>query len=277
MKRIFAIIAALGAFAGSCSSQAEPASDSPIAPKPKGAIRLMTYNVGAIGKFVDESFTKEQNVKLIAEVVKESQSDAVAYQELDSCNTRNNYFQLKALAEATGEDWTYFYGPAIKYRGGKYGTGVAANGKKAIKTLYIPIPVKEGTEARVLTVAEYKDYVLACTHLNGGQPAQVEYLTAEIKKLYGDSKKPVFLGGDMNANVGKDMMNKFCENWTIISQTESGSTVVTITKPCIDFILQLNNKAKAAKVLGSKVIKEAKSGDMKKASDHYPVYVDVKL
>ena len=57
---------------------------------------------------------------------------------------------------------------------------------------------------------------MASTHLNGGQPAQVEFLTAEIMKLYGDSKKPVFLGGDMNANVGKDMMNKFCENWTII-------------------------------------------------------------
>ena len=70
---------------------------------------------------------------------------------------------------------------------------------------YIPIPVKEKSEPRVLTIAEYKDYVLACTHLNGGQPAQVEFLTAEIMKLYGDSKKPVFLGGDMNANVGKDM------------------------------------------------------------------------
>ena len=99
----------------------------------------------------------------------------------------------------------------------------------------------------------------------------------EIMKLYGDAKKPVFLGGGMNANVGKDMMNKFCENWTIISQTELGSTVVTVTKPCIDFILQLNNKAKPVKVLGSAVIKQANSGDMKKASDHYPVYVDVKF
>ena len=81
----------------------------------------------------------------------------------------------------------------------------------------------------------------------------------------------------MNANVGKEMMNKFCEDWTIISQTESGSTVLTTTKPCIDFILQLNNRAKSAEVIGSKVIKAAKAGDMKIASDHYPVYVDVIL
>lgn len=252
-------------------------NQSPIAAKPRKAIRLMTYNVGAICKFIGDDFTKEDNVKLIAEIIKESQADAVAYQELDSCNTRNDYFQLEALAKATGEDWGYFYGPAIDYRGGKYGTGIAVNKKKAIKSLYIPIPVKEGTEARVLTIVEYKDYVWASTHLNGGQPAQVEYLTNEIKKMYADSKKPVFLGGDMNANVGKEMMNKFCEDWTIISQTESGSTVVNTTKPCIDFILQLNNKAKAAEVIGSKVIKEANAGDMKIASDHYPVYVDVVL
>ena len=117
MKRIFAIIAAMGAFTGTfCSSHTEPANDSPIAAKPKGATRIMTYNVGAIGKFVDESFTVENNVKLIADIVNESHTDVVAYQELDSCNARNNFFQLKAVAEATGKDWTYCYGPAIDYR-----------------------------------------------------------------------------------------------------------------------------------------------------------------
>lgn len=271
-RSILATLCAVALMAyGNCNNQ------SLIATKPKKAIRLMTYNVGAICKFIDDKFTKEDNIKLIAEIVKESQADAVAYQELDSCNSRNNYFQLEALAKATGEDWGYFYGPAINYKGGKYGTGIASKGKKVIKSLYIPIPVKQGTEARVLTIVEYKDYVWASTHLNGGQPAQVEYLTRELKRLYANSKKPVFLGGDMNANVGKEMMNKFCEDWTIISQTESGSTVITTTKPCIDFILQLNNKAKAAKVLGSKVIKSAKAGNMKIASDHYPVYVDVIL
>ena len=72
-------------------------NQSPIAAKPRKAIRLMTYNVGAICKFIGDDFTKEDNVKLIAEIIKESQADAVAYQELDSCNTRNDYFQLEAL------------------------------------------------------------------------------------------------------------------------------------------------------------------------------------
>lgn len=279
MKGLYSALVALCAVVMvSCGGNAPQAEhNSPIAAKPKGAVRITTFNIGAINKFIDENFTKEDNVKLIAEIIRESDSDMVAIQELDSCNTRNNYFQLKAIAELCGEGWDYFYGPAIDYRDGKYGTGVTAKNKKPLKTLYIPIPVKEKSEARVLTIAEYKDYVIASTHLNGGQTLQVEFLNAEIKKLYGDSKKPVFLGGDMNAFPDSDMMNEFRKEWTIISQTSECSTVITVTKPCIDYVLQLNNKAKPAKVLGSAVIRKANCGDMKKASDHYPVYVDVKF
>lgn len=276
MKATRSILATLCAVAlMACGNSND--NQSPIAAKPRKAIRLMTYNVGAVCKFIGDDFTKEDNVKLIAEIVKESQADAVAYQELDSCNTRNDYFQLKAITESCNPKWSYFYGPAIDYKGGKYGTGVASRNKRVVKTLYIPIPVKEKSEPRVLTIVEYKDYVIACTHLNGGQPAQVEYLNAEIKRLYGNSKKPVFLGGDMNAFPESPMMDEFHKAWTIISQTSDGTSVKSPQKPCIDYILQLNNKAKAAKVIGSKVIKEAKTGDIKIASDHYPVYVDVIL
>ena len=276
MKATRSILATLCAVAlMACGNSND--NQSPIAAKPRKAIRLMTYNVGAVCKFIGDDFSKEDNVKLIAEIVKESQADAVAYQELDSCNTRNDYFQLKAITESCNPKWSYFYGPAIDYKGGKYGTGVASQNKRVIKTLYIPIPVKEKSEPRVLTIVEYKDYVIACTHLNGGQPAQVEYLNAEIKKLYGDSKKPVFLGGDMNAFPESPMMDEFRKAWTIISQTTDGTSVQSTQKPCIDYILQLNNKAKAAKVVDSKVIKNAQAGDMKIASDHYPVYVDVIL
>ena len=235
------------------------------------SLRILSYNVGVFNKYLQDGYAD------VANIIKETNADIVLFQELDSCNTRNNYFQLKAIAELCGEGWDYFYGPAIDYRDGKYGTGVTAKNKKPLKTLYIPIPVKEKSEARVLTIAEYKDYVIASTHLNGGQTLQVEFLNAEIKKLYGDSKKPVFLGGDMNAFPDSEMMNEFRKEWTIISQTSECSTVITVTKPCIDYVLQLNNKAKPAKVLGSAVIRKANSGDMKKASDHYPVYVDVKF
>ena len=248
-----------------------------IAPKPKGVVRLMTYNVGAICKFHDKDFTAKDNVELLANIIKELQPDAVAIQELDSCNTRNDYFQLQAIAELCNPKWSYFYGPAIEYKGGKYGTGVMSRNKKVLKTLYIPIPVNEKSEPRVLTIVEYKDYVVACTHLNGGQPAQVEYLNTQIKRLYGNSTKPVFLGGDMNAFPESPMMDEFRKEWTVISLTSKGTSVKSPNKLCIDYILQLNNAAAPAKVVGSDVVKEVYSGDVKKASDHYAVYVDVEL
>lgn len=277
MRYTLSIVATLCLLGFSSCNNIEQAADSPIAPKPRKAIRIMTYNVGAICKYIDDEFTKEDNVQLLADIIKESRADVVALQELDSCNTRNNYFQLKSIAESCGPEWNYYYGPAIDYKGGKYGTGVMGKEKKILKMLHIPIPVKEKSEPRVLTIVEYKNYVMACTHLNGGQPAQVEHLSAEVKRLYGESKKPVFLGGDMNAFPESEMMTEFCKDWTIISQTASGTTVENSKKPCIDYILQLNNGARPAKVLNSAVIKEANAGSMKKASDHYAVYVDVKL
>ena len=81
----------------------------------------------------------------------------------------------------------------------------------------------------------------------------------------------------MNAFPESPMMDEFLKALTIISQTTDGTSVQSTQKPCIDYILQLNNKAKAAKVVDSKVIKNAQAGDMKIASDHYPVYVDVIL
>ena len=279
MKALYSVLITLSIIAlTACGNSSNRDNiQSPIAPKPKGAIRIMTYNVGAICKFIDANFTKENNVQLLANVINESQPDVVAIQELDSCNTRNDYFQLKSIAESCGPKWNFYYGPAIDYKGGKYGTGVMGKEKKILKTLHIPIPVKEKSEPRVVTIVEYKNYVMACTHLNGGQPAQVEYLSAEVKRLYGESKKPVFLGGDMNAFPESEMMAEFCKDWTIISQTASGTTVEDSKKPCIDYILQLNNRAKAAEVIGAKGIKEANAGDMTIASDHYPVYVDVIL
>ena len=57
---------------------------SPIAPKADGVFRIMTYNVGAINKFVSDSFTKENNLNMLAAIVREAEADAVCFQELDS-------------------------------------------------------------------------------------------------------------------------------------------------------------------------------------------------
>ena len=247
---------------------------SPIAPKADGVFRIMTYNVGAINKFVSDSFTKENNLNMLAAIVREAEADAVCFQELDSCNKRNDYFQLERLTQAIDKNWSYHYAPAIKYRDGKYGTGAAAK-DSPVKCFDIFIPTREGSEDRAVAVMEFEKYVICSTHLNYGQTDQVELINDTITKLYADSDKAVFLGGDMNAQPGSEMMLEFEKCWDIISTVAERS--VQSRMVCIDYILQFKNQAQKVEVVNSHAILQAQSGDMKVASDHYPIYVDVRL
>jgi hypothetical protein len=79
----------------------------------------------------------------------------------------------------------------------------------------------------------------------------------------------------MNAQPGSQMMKIFEQEWTIISTI--AQRTVQDRMVCIDFILQLNNQAPKAEVLESRVVLDHKWGDVNIASDHYPIYVDVKL
>lgn len=246
----------------------------PIADKADGTFRIITYNVGAIRKFTNTDFTKQDNVKLLAEIIREADADAVCFQELDSCTRRNDYFQLKALVDAIDSKWQYHYAPAIEYQGGKYGSGIAAKLSGAY-TYHIPIPTPPDSEDRVIAIMEYEDYVIASTHLNSSQPNQVKIINDEISKRYGTSDKPVFIGGDMNAQINQEMMLEFKKQWVILSK--DFRTTVQDRYACIDYILQLKNNAEIAKVSDSQVITDAKAGNVNIASDHYAVYVDVVL
>lgn len=247
---------------------------SPIAPKAKDSFRIMSYNVGVIKKFVNEEFTSDDNVKLIAEIIREAEADVVCFQELDSCTSRNRYFQLDVLSKQMGKEWRYNYAPAIPNRGGTYGSGVASK-NEPIKCFDILIPTRKGSEDRVVAVMEYEDYVIASTHLNYNQNDQVELINKTMIELYADSDKPVFLGGDMNAQPGSEMMLEFEKHWKLLSTVSERS--VQDRMVCIDFVLQFKNKAPIAEVVNAHSILYSNAGDMWKASDHFPIYVDVKL
>ena len=61
MKRFFSIATILlFAFASEVNIMAQTSATTPIAPKAEGTMRIMTYNVGVIGKFLTDTFTKEE-------------------------------------------------------------------------------------------------------------------------------------------------------------------------------------------------------------------------
>lgn len=280
LKYTLLVVAAM-LFVGfiSCSSD-DNADDFEIPPhvedtgKPEGALRLMVYNVAVFNNDPNDPL----NYQTIANMVKEKDADLVCLNELDSLTTRTaKDYQLEKFANIIG-NWDFHYASAMPHRGGSYGEGIATK-EKAIKKFSVPLPKGVGAEPRVFVVMEMEDYVIATTHLDHAVPEaqadQVRIINETIEELYGNSNKPVFLGGDLNARPGSETINTFEKNWTFLS---SPQYTFPSHKPdrTLDYILQYNNGVKV-ELLHSEVVKFFKSGDPKVASDHLPVIVDVRI
>ena len=248
-------------------------NSSKLKAKGKENIRLVSYNVGIFNKYIKDDY------QLIADMMKEAEADVVCMNELDSVTTRtNNIYQLEYAAKCLG-NWYYCYGPAMDYKGGKYGEGLTSH-LKPIDQYYIPLEKGDGSEPRVLVVMEFQDFVVATTHLDHksatAQKNQASLVSASMLERYGNTKKPVFLGGDLNATPDSETIAILKENWSIISTTSDYTFSTETPKSCIDYFMLLNNGAKV-KVTHTQVITELKSGDVRKASDHFPILVDVML
>ncbi|MBO4525122.1 MAG: endonuclease/exonuclease/phosphatase family protein [Bacteroidales bacterium] len=245
----------------------------------KRPVRLMTYNVGAFGKELEDS------APMIARMIVELGAETVALNELDSCNRRHNINQVQHLADAlnglstTGKrkgKWQGRFGRAMAYVGGAYGCGVVTKAR-IVDGFFIPLPISDGDEPRVCVVVETRHYVFASCHLDykgdESRSEQARVLTEALQARYGKSRKPVFLAGDFNDEPGSAVIRQMSRDWTLLSPLEYTSSAKN-PEACIDYIWVLHNGAKAA-VLDSAVPTIFATGDVTLASDHLPVYVDV--
>ena len=246
------------------------------APEPatETGLCLATYNVGVFDK------SGFDTTDMIAAMMKELGVQLLSMNELDSCNTRHNTFQLKDFAETMG-DWGFIFGPAISYKGGKYGVGVAYSSTlEPIRKYSITLEQGDGAEQRALAVCEFNDFVFASTHLDHksatAQLAQAEILTGWASVNYGKGDKPVILCGDFNALPNSETISLMRKNWTILSPQEFTFSAQNPSK-CIDYIMVYKNASKRVKVLESKVCTQFNSGDVTVASDHLPVYVRITI
>ena len=233
--------------------------------------RIVQYNVGAFSKEIDNS------IPMVSAMMMELGADALSLNELDSCNTRHTNYQLADLAREMG-GWDYRFSRAMPFCEGAYGVGIAVP-EKIIDSFTIPLPKGEGTEPRACSVVETRFYVLASTHLDFADEPSMVVQAGRINEVlasrYGRSRKPVFLCGDMNSRPDSRVLAELGKEWVVLS-CEKATFPAVGPSECIDFILALKNRAKY-RVLGSDVPVSFKEGDVKVASDHLPVYVDVKL
>jgi endonuclease/exonuclease/phosphatase family metal-dependent hydrolase len=251
MKVIFTSLIAL-LFSGLLAAQN-------ISPKEDNTLRILTYNThNCIGMDNVADYGR------IADVINKVNPDVVALQELDSMTQRSKSFILKYLADRTSMYWTY--GPAISYQGGKYGIGILSK-EKPMNTRILKLPGRE--EQRALLIAEFQEYVFCCTHLSLTEEDR-RLSTFIILEAVEDISKPVFLGGDMNDVHGSPMQNMLSEKFSPLNDYKQNTFPVKNPNLCIDFIYGYNN-GNTYSVLHRQVI------DEQMASDHLPVFVDVRL
>jgi len=226
----------------------------------EGVLRILTYNVRN-GMGMDE----KTDYNRVASVIDAIHPEVVALQELDSVTTRSNGVDvLKTLAEKCG--MKAVYGASISYRGGKYGIGILSR-EKPLTTSFIPLPGRE--EKRGLLMAEFKDYILFCTHLSlteADRIASVKLIDQKAKEL----QKSVFLAGDLNTSPNSEAVSLLSEYWINLSGTQptfpsSGPT------ECIDYIWGVNCCNYTYSIIKQEVVPDIS------ASDHRPVFVDIRI
>ena len=248
------------------------------------SIVLMTYNVGAFGKELDDS------APMISAMICELGAETVALNELDSCNRRHDIDQVRHLVDclnAVSADtkggkavWDGRFGRAMAFAGGAYGNGVVTRQK--IKDHFnIALPKEEGSEPRVCVVVETPDYVYAACHLDhigeAARQEQARVMTEELLRRYADSRKPVFLAGDFNDTPDSPVIRQLSRDWVLLSPLADSYSALD-PHVCIDYIFLLRNLA-SVRVLRSEgdatTFSDITSGDVKLASDHLPVAIRV--
>ncbi len=220
-------------------------------------VRVMSYNVhNCIGHDGIKSF------KRCADIINDAQPDVVAIQEVDSMTRRNNCYVLGEMAKRCG--YHPYFGKTIPHQGGAYGIGVLTR-EKALSVEFHRLPCRK--EPRGLLVVEFKKYYLLCTHLSLNQEDRITSVGI-IRDIASKLKKPVFIAGDMNARPKSETMLAFKEFTTVLNDQNKYTFSAKKPHRCIDYILGTNGSFKS---LNDHVYYESL------ASDHLPLYVDVKF
>lgn len=234
-------------------------------------VKILTYNVGVFSKYMEDS--KEGVAKLIREL----DVDIVSLNELDSCNTRHDSYQLEELADEAG-DWNYRFAKALEIGGGAYGNGVITP-EDIIDSKTVLLDSHGGAEKRSIQIVETKDYVFASTHLDYVKDRpnylQARDLNDYFVRYYSGYPKPVILAGDFNFTTENPGFTEISRLWHRISP-DNPTYPSPNPEKCIDFIFYLKT-ARPVKTIDSKVVKIAGSTDVKTLSDHLPVYAEVAI
>ena len=224
-------------------------------------LKLMSYNVRN-AKGMDGI----HNIQRIANVIINESPDVVAVQELDSMTTRSGQkYVLGELSERTQMYATY--APAISFQGGKYGIGILSKETPLTIRTY-PLPGRE--EARMLLVAEFKNYFFACTHLSLTEEDRLASLDI-IKNSVGKSEKPYFLAGDLNDKPDSKFIQALQQDFQVLTHIKKPTFPAPEPTETIDYIAAWKHGSNDFANLSAQILEEPV------ASDHRPLSIQLRM
>lgn len=233
------------------------------------SLRIMTYNI-----HVGQDAANKDQLKNMADFIKDSKADLVGLQEVDSvCKRTGGIDQIKFLAENTGMYYTYTR--HFAFDGGSYGIGILSRYPLSDIQDHRVILTSDGkTDAATrafLTASIFngtKKVTFATIHMDyrdsNSRVAQSKDMVAKLKAF----TTPVILTGDFNARPGTTEITTLRE---ILADTGSDLAYSFPVAPPlnkIDYIMV--SKGNLAKVSANKVIPVL-------YSDHLPVVSDIRL
>ena len=223
-------------------------------------VRILTYNVRNC-RGTDEKTDYDR----IAAVISAIHPQVVALQELDSATMRSSGIDvLKVIAKKCRMKYTY--GASISYQGGKYGIGILSK-DAPLKSSFFSLPGKE--EKRGLLIAEFKNYILFCSHFSlteADRSLSVQIINQKAKEFH----KRVIFAGDLNAPPQSEAIHSLSESWINLSGTWP-TFPSEGPKTCIDYIWGTRCCNYSYTIIKQEVVPDRVS------SDHLPVFVDVKF
>ena len=254
--------AALAAVLTFCrSSSAEEANGTP-----RAEVKIMTFNVMHC-----EGMDHRLDIARTAARINAEAPDFACLQEIDWRTARVSGVDEPAeLARLTGMHATF--AKAIFYRGGQYGVMMLSR-EKPVGVVQLPLP---GKEPRVLLVCEFRDCVVATSHLSVSGKAEREASVPIIRKAFADYSKPLFFTGDWNATPNSEVLRAFADFLVVVSD-QTGRTYhgnskygpqgefLDKTPYCIDYVAVDKGHARDFEVVDTHVVED------RATSDHAPV------
>lgn len=197
---------------------------APLQAKRVRTIHLASYNIQH-GAGMDGKIDYARQARVVCK------ADVAAIQEVDSVTKRNGgLYSLEEIGRKAKMFSTF--APAIKFQGGKYGIGILSK-KQPISVHRIPLPGRE--EPRMLLVAEFKHYVVACTHLSLTDEDRMASIPIILEEA-GKWTKPFILMGDLNDEPGMPFYKEMQKHFLFLNPSYDKTFPADAPNICIDHV-----------------------------------------